>query len=40
MTNFKRQLGDRFKTKDMVVVYYLLKINVEKTRDGGWKIHR
>ena len=38
---FKKQLGERFKTKDLGEVNYVLKIRVEKIpNSGGWKIHQ
>jgi len=40
IVNSKKQLGDRFKTKDLDEVSYVFKIRVEKTPDGGWKIHQ
>jgi len=40
IVNFKKQLGDRFKTKDLGEVNFVLKTRVEKTHDGGWKIHQ
>lgn len=38
--HFKKQLGDRFKTKDLGRVNNVLKIRVERTPNGGWKIHQ
>jgi len=38
--HFKKQLGDRFKTKDLGEVNYVLKIRVERIPNGGWKIHQ
>ncbi len=37
---FKKQLSDRFRTKDLGEVNYVLKIRVEKIPDGGWMIHQ
>ena len=37
---FKKQLGVRFKTKDLGEVNYVLKIRVERIPNGGWKIHQ
>ena len=40
IVDFKKRLGNRFKTKDLGEVNYVLKIRVERMLDGGWKIHQ
>ena len=37
---FKKAISERFKTKDIGKVNYVLKIKVEEMTDGGWTLHQ
>ena len=40
ISDFKKKLSTRFKTKDLGEASYVLKIRVEKMHTGGWRLHQ
>ena len=40
INDFKTKISERFKTKDLGQANFVLKIKVENTQDGGWKLHQ